>query len=406
MSSHKKFDSKMTNKLLADYKTTIKKHTEENSSLVIKVADLKTTLDLNQTLLVNFITYSIGESPKVSELLYQTKEIWDENEKLIKDKNELELKTFKLQEIIEDTPIEIREEIALIESKNAQMKQSLVQKDALIKKLRSELQKGRNGALFKNPRNEILVTDPTRTNLEINHELLYTKSVLEKITSMQAVAKSKADKLDREVKTLQGELASMRRSSKENNDIPNNHNEYYNIHPQFQSFELGEEDRKCQGKGKGKDKCSDKVKEKENSENKQPMPVTPNIKSQPIISIAKLNLGNLPNKIIQEESQVSSSSKEEDLDDDRIDESIDRKFKYKAKTKQKELELLTEEYNNLRKQNDEYEKKIEKYKKVYKDMKEKIQNLTSMIKHSDNTDTKVIVDSSTDDTIFNKGKNR
>lgn len=395
--SNNKFDSKITNKLLTDYKITIKKYTEENSTLAVKLADLKTTLDLNQTLLVNFITSSIGETAKVSELLYETKAIWDENEQLIKDKNELELKTFKLQEIIEDTPTEIREEIALIESKNAQMKQSLVQKNSVIKKLRANLQKARSGALFKNPRTEILVTDPTSNNLEINHELLYTKSILEKITSMHAIAKSKADKLDREVKTLQGEFVSMRRSSKGNNDYSNN-NEYYNNN----QFDSGDEDRKTKGGNKDKESVKEKVKETI----KPPVVTTANKKPIPI-KITKLSLGQLPNTLNDEECKVSSSSsnENEEKEGDSLDESVDQKFKYKAKTKQKELELLTEEYNNLKKQNDQYEKKIEKYKKVYQDMKEKIQNLSSMIKHLNKTDTKAIIDPSTDDTTFNKDKN-
>ena len=38
--------------------------------------------------------------------------------------------------------------------------------------------------------------------------------------------------------------------------------------------------------------------------------------------------------------------------------------KKKPKSKQKELEMLTEQYNKLKKQNEEYEKKINNYKKI------------------------------------------
>ena len=57
---------------------------------------------------------------------------------------------------------------------------------------------------------------------------------------------------------------------------------------------------------------------------------------------------------------------------------IQSRAKKKPKSKQKELELLTEQYNKLKKQNEEYEKKINNYKKIYKDLKNKINNLKQM----------------------------
>ena len=112
--SNKKFDSKTTKKLISTYQKTITHYTAENEQLTSQLQDLKTTLSLNQNLLYDFITKSIGEDEEITKLINESKTLWEENETLIKQKNDLEMKTSKLQELIEDTPTEIREEIKII----------------------------------------------------------------------------------------------------------------------------------------------------------------------------------------------------------------------------------------------------------------------------------------------------
>ena len=198
--SNKKFDSKTTKKLISTYQKTITHYTAENEQLTSQLQDLKTTLSLNQNLLYDFITKSIGEDEEITKLINESKTLWEENETLIKQKNDLEMKTSKLQELIEDTPTEIREEIKIITQSNNKMKNELIQKDNMIKKLKADLEKARKNALFKTARTEVLVTEPTKTNVEINHELLNTKAILAKVSNMHEVEKKKAAKLDKEVK--------------------------------------------------------------------------------------------------------------------------------------------------------------------------------------------------------------
>ena len=109
--------------------------------------------------------------------------------------------------------------------------------------------------------------------------------------------------------------------------------------------------------------------------------------------VPKLNFGNFEKKQVYTQTivkknnndpfKVISSSSEAEDEDAESDESDDnmpnfKKGKKKPKSKQKELDMLTEEYNKLKKQNEEYENKIQKYKAIYKDMKSKIQNLNQM----------------------------
>ena len=179
--SHQKFDSKTTKKLLNNYQNTISKYATENEQLTRQLEDLKTTLTLNQNLLYDFIKSSIGEDEKINNLINESKSLWNENVSLIKQKNDLEMKTAKLQELIEDTPTQIREEINNINIQNNKMKNELVQKDNTIKKLKNDLEKARKNAFFKTARTEVLVTEPSKTNVEINHELLNIKLFQQKL---------------------------------------------------------------------------------------------------------------------------------------------------------------------------------------------------------------------------------
>ena len=211
--SHQKFDFKTTKKLLNNCQNTISKYATENEQLTRQLEDLKTTLTLNQNLLYDFIKSSIGEDEKINNLINESKSLWNENVSLIKQKNDLEMKTAKLQELIEDTPTQIREEINNINIQNNKMKNELVQKDNTIKKLKNDLEKARKNAFFKTARTEVLVTEPSKTNVEINHELLNTKTILAKVTSMHAAEKKRANKLDKEVKSLQEEVVKLRKTA-------------------------------------------------------------------------------------------------------------------------------------------------------------------------------------------------
>ena len=366
--SKSKFDSKTTKKLISTYQSTISHYTSENEALSSQLEDLKTTLALNQNLLYDFISSTIGKDEEVSKLIAESKTLWKENEQLIKQKNELEMKTSKLQELIEDTPTEIREELKQINESNEKMKLLLVQKEQTIKKLKTDLEKARKNALFKTARTEVLVTEPTKINVEINHELLNTKAILLKVTSMHAQEKKKADKLDKEVKTLQEEVIALRRNTTTMDGNNGNNNTSY-----FCSEMEGDEDNKTHSNVVG-------------AKNEKKVMTTSGV-------VPKLNFGNFEKKQVYTQAivkknnndpfKVISSSSEAEDEDAESDESDDnmpnfKKGKKKPKSKQKELDMLTEEYNKLKKQNEEYENKIQKYKAIYKDMKSKIQNLNQM----------------------------
>jgi chromosome segregation ATPase len=345
--SKQKFDSKTTKKLISTYKNTISHYTAENEMLTSQLQDLKTTLSLNQNLLYDFITKSIGEDDEITNLINESKNLWQENEQLIKQKNDLEMKASKLQELIEDTPTEIREEIKLINISNNKMKNELIQKDNTIKKLKSELEKARKNALFKTARTEILVTEPTKTNVEINHELLNTKAILAKVSNMHALEKKKAARLDKEVKALQDEVIALRR----NTTLADNNNNDGVINTDGNKLDDKKNSKTISNTINGKNDKKNNLTQNQGKKNENEF----------------------------EDSDENDEESEENSDDiENIETEL--KKKKKPKTKQKELDMLTEEFNKLKKQNEEYEKKIQKYKNIYKDMKQKIKNLNQMSK--------------------------
>lgn len=386
--STKKFDTKTTKKLIASYQSTIAKYTKENADLLSQLQDLKTTLALNQDLLYDFISNSLGENNEIEKLINESKVLWKENEKLVQEKNELEIKTSKLQELIEDTPTEIREELKNINASNEKMKAQLMQKDAMIKKLKADLEKARKNALFKTARTEILVTEPTRINVEINHELLNTKSILSKVSKMHATEKKKADKLDKEVKSLQEEVIALRRNITSEGAFGNGKNTSNLQSDPDEDNDIGQSPGK---KIKTTSGIGNKLNFGKVTEGKQMQTQIPNANKNKDFSAVSSDGGEEE----EGESESSDSANSYDL----------RKEKKKPKSKQKELDMLTEEYNKLKKINEEYESKIQKYKTIYKDMKSKIQNLNQISRgqvKSERRNNNNILLASTDDATSHK----
>lgn len=347
----KKFDIKTSNHFLSNYKKEIIKYDNENINLTAKLSDLKTTLELNHPLLMEYFSKAIGDSAEIVELVNTTKQLWQENEQLVSEKNALEFKTFKLQETIEDTPTEIREELGIIQKENMKMKQMLIEKDATIKKLNKAIEKARVNSLFKSIRDEIMVTDPTSTNLSINTELIHTSQILEKVSVMNRAIKIKTDKVEKEVKMLQDEFTALKR------DRDNKRLEKLNIGTVTPINQRNSKKRLP-------------------SATTGPIPKMNNDALEKTKKIMNTFFGHGMN---------ASSSSDENSDED----SFDKESKIYAKNKQKKLELLKQEYYNLKNETDKNEMKIEKFKLIYKDIKERIQAMSPILRTQNQTERRI-----------------
>ena len=72
------------------------------------IADIKTTLVINQQLLLNYIQQIFGENnnPEITAALEEYKTLCEQNEKLIKENYEINAKTAQLQEKMADLSLQ------------------------------------------------------------------------------------------------------------------------------------------------------------------------------------------------------------------------------------------------------------------------------------------------------------
>ena len=322
---------KQIKKFIDEYQKNSLKYTLENEKLEQKIKDLKITLNLNQNLLYEYLLKSVNSNEELKNLIYNTKKIWEETESLIEKKNFFEIKTARLQEIIEDTPTRIREDVNKLTLINNKTQEEINEKDKIIKKLKIELLKTRKNALFPHARTEVYVTDPTKANLEEGQELLSLKSIVSKIAPIHFKKLENYKNLKKDYEELKKMM---------NNLIEKSYSIYSKINPKkinlirtaYDKEDLKDLFNSLEGYDINVDK-----KEEEDDEDEE-------------------------NKNIKR--NLSDSEDEED-----------NNAKTKLKEKEKELEKLTEQYKNLKIDCQDYENKINIHKKRYKDIKTKIKSL-------------------------------
>ena len=109
--SFQNYDKKTKKKLISQYQTIISSYTAENNILLSQIQDLKTTLSINQELLYCFLGNIYGENENINNLIKKSKNLWNQNELLINNKNDIEMKTDIIQKYIEEIPSKINEEV-------------------------------------------------------------------------------------------------------------------------------------------------------------------------------------------------------------------------------------------------------------------------------------------------------
>ena len=327
--SFQKYDPKTKNKLISQYQTIISSYTSENKRLLSQIEDLKTTLNINQNLLYHFISTKLGENENIKNIINKSKNLWEQNELLIDNKNNIEMKTDKLQKHMEQIPSQIREEVNNISVQINKKKNDLIQKDNAIKKLKIDLEKTRKSAFFKTARTEVLVTGPTKLNLEISQELSNAKNILSKVSNKHSKEKKKSDKLEKEVKNLRDEMIKLKKDSINLNNKIN----------------------------------------KINIKNNQ---ISESVKS---LNDEHIFLENMGYNISVENNEKEYEEEEKEESDESSDDNNSEGNRKNKAAKEKEFKYLEEQYSKLKNQIEDYEKKINTYKETYKEYITKIEKL-------------------------------
>jgi hypothetical protein len=264
-------------------------------------------------------------------MVEKCKALWDKNESLIEIKNQVEINIDKLKKAIDEAPSIIRDEINNISVLNNKKKTDLIIKENNIKKLKTDLEKVRRNAFFKTARTEVLVTEPTKTSLEINQDLLIAKTILSKVSNMHSKEKKRSNKLEREAKNLREEMNKLKKKA-------------INLY--------------ISNLNKNEIKESTKSISDEN-----------NFLANLGYNLAIENSNKDDGELEEEEKEESEESSEEETSEENDD---------KGEEKSKELEKLNEQYNKLKDKIDEYQKQINQHKEEYKDLKNKMEKLKNI----------------------------
>ena len=263
--SDKKYDQKTQDKLYHLYKDVISKYSLENIKLKQQLNDLKETLYSNHNLLNSFIMSSEIEKDNIKKLEEKSKNLWNKNMKLMELKYNIEIESYKLNELKENIPIIINQEINDLSIKNNIARNEIKNKDNIIKKLKHDLERTRNNALFKEARIEVCVSEPTKRNLEKNLEFIDAKIILSKATEKRNNTRKAANKLKNDLNKLRKSLDGLKNKlPKENNNIEFFKNlDGYNIDVDNEEEEIEEEEKEESEEDDSTEGKSKKKKEKE-----------------------------------------------------------------------------------------------------------------------------------------------
>ena len=315
-------------KLIEEYKSTISKISSENSLLEKQISDMETTLKLNQNILYDFMENSSNKNPEITNLINSTKNLWKDNINLLKKKNSVQIKLSLMQEISEELPNKIREELRFYKTKNEKNKEEINKQKEKIVKLQKKLINIRRNNFYQDAKTEVYVTSPNKKNVESNQEVLTIKSILDKVMKVHDRKERIAQEKKTELENLYKQVDSLKQNFyKKNNNI------IYN----------------------------------ENDNNKE------------MNNIDKYNM----NKFVKNNIEGYNISADEDDSDDDLSEEKDNN-EYDAddmldnsttKNLKKQFEKLTEEYYKLKAECQEYDKIFLKHKEKYKDVEGKIKEI-------------------------------
>ena len=210
-------------KLIEEYKSTILKISSENSLLEKQISDMETTLKLNQNILFDFIEKSSNKNPEISNLINSTKNLWQDNLNLLKKKNKVQIKLSLMQEMSEELPNKIREELRFYKTKNEKNKEEINKQKEKIVKLQKKLINIRRNNFYQDAKTEVYVTSPNKKNVESNQEILSIKSILDKVMKVHDKKEEIAKERKTEFENILKQVDSLKQNFyKKNNGIIDN----------------------------------------------------------------------------------------------------------------------------------------------------------------------------------------
>ena len=200
-------------KLIENYQSTISSMSSENSILKKQISDLEKTINLNQNILFDIIlSSSNNNSEEIKTSINSTKNLWKQNLSLLDKNNHIQSELSILQEISEDTPNKIREELILYRTQNEKYKEEINKQKEKIIKLQKNLNNIRRNNYHQDASTEIYVTAPNKKNVECNQEIIKIKKMLDKVIIINKQKEEKTNNMKKELENLIKQVESLKQT--------------------------------------------------------------------------------------------------------------------------------------------------------------------------------------------------
>ena len=311
-------------KLIEEYKTTISSLSSENALLEKQISDMKTTLNLNQNIFYNFILNSSNKKQEKIDFVNSSKKLWEDNINLLEKKNTMQKNLSILQEISEEMPNKIREELRFYKTKNDKRQEEMNKQKENIIKLQKKLKEIRQNNFYQEARTEVYVTSPNKRNVECNQEILIIKEMIIKLMVIHEKKENKAQALKKDLENLIQQVESLKQN-------------YYILNSNI--IDMNHIDKN---------------------------------------DINQFIKDNIEGYNISADEMEKESDIDEDINDN-SEENDEKLNSNKTKNLKKQLEKLKEEYKKMKKECEEYEEIIVKHKIKYKNIEGKLNILKNSI---------------------------
>ena len=179
-----------------------------------QVEDLKTTLKINKDLFFKNINQDKNnEDTLLSQMRAENARISRKIDEMFEEKTLIEKKLYKLQQAFEDRMNSDREIIEKLNEKIFIYENKLVEKKDSMNIMKGLINRQIINEMSQKFR-YVYVVDPTKSNIDLNNELNYTRDILAKISKLINSEKIKNDTMENQIKNLQQELNLYRKNNK------------------------------------------------------------------------------------------------------------------------------------------------------------------------------------------------
>lgn len=191
---------------------------KENKNLLIQLNDIKTNLSINKEFLFKYLQpqkqttwTSINENRSIiiefkeenTQLIYKVESLFNEKREIEKKIYKMQLDTEKRQDDESEILKKADEDIFMLVNK-------IQEKTNVVENLKREVERAVCNSNLEASVKEVYIADPGRGNIELNNELYCTKVIINSITKMLKEHKSNNDKLQVTFNIFKKELEELK----------------------------------------------------------------------------------------------------------------------------------------------------------------------------------------------------